>query len=118
MGEQVTIERKEYDAMRARLQELEDIVDLRQVEAALAAGETEALPIEMARRLIMGEPPVMVWREYRGLSRAALSEAAGLSEATINAAEADPGGLSLADATHLARALQIDVDDLAPASVD
>jgi len=59
----MTIDRQEYEAMRARLQELEDIVQLRRIEASLASGETEAVPLATARRLIIGEPCLLVWRE-------------------------------------------------------
>lgn len=118
MTDLMTIDRQEYEAMRARLQELEDIVQLRQVDASLATGDTEVVPIETAERLILGEPPVLVWREYRGLTREALSRAAGLPEMTIAAAEQDPGCLSLADAARLARGLAVDIEDLESASLE
>jgi hypothetical protein len=118
MTDLLTIERREYDALRARLQELEDIVHANRVVASIESGESEALPAEMVERLTHGESPVLVWREHRGLSRRELAVACTLSEAVVIAAEASPECLSLADATLLARALAVDVDDLAPLSRD
>ena len=47
-----------------------------------ASGETEAVPIEIAQRLIMGEPPLLVWCEYRCLDLDGLARTTGLSAAT------------------------------------
>ena len=116
MGDVVTIERREYDTLRARIQELEDIVQMRRVEAAVAAGESEWLPAAMVRRLCEGEPPLLVWREHRGLSQSALAEASGLSLSVIDAVEAGRHRLSLDEAVRLARALAVDLDDLAAAA--
>lgn len=116
MGDVVTIERREYETLRARIQELEDIVHMRRVEAAVAAGASEWLPAAMVRRLAAGEPPLLVWREHRGLSRPALALASGLSLAVIEAVEAGRQRLSLDEAARLAQALEIDVADLATAA--
>jgi DNA-binding XRE family transcriptional regulator len=113
MGDVVTIDRREYDTLRARIQELEDIVHMRRVEAAVVAGASEWLPATMVRRLCEGEPPLLVWREHRGLSRSALAEVSGLSLATIDAVEAGRHRLTLDEAVRLARALAVDLDDLA-----
>lgn len=118
MTDLLTIEKREYDALRARIQELEDIVHAGEVVAAIESGESEALPVEMVERLTHGESPVLVWREHRGLTRNELAAACKLAEAAVVAAEASPGCLSLADATLFARVLAVDVEDLAPLSRD
>ncbi|MBF0372649.1 MAG: transcriptional regulator, partial [Alphaproteobacteria bacterium] len=60
MTETVTIPREEYEAMRARLEDLDDIL------AGHAAKTGAALPHESAMRILDGEHPVRVWREHRG----------------------------------------------------
>ena len=71
MTETVTIPRAEYEAMQARLEDLDDIL------AAHEAMTGATLPHDLAMRVISGEHPTRVWREYRGLSASALAEAAG-----------------------------------------
>ena len=70
--ETVTISRAEYDVLTERLEDLDDIV------AALKAGGGQPMPLEWARRIIEGESPVRVWREFRGLSLRALAAKAGV----------------------------------------
>jgi transcriptional regulator with XRE-family HTH domain len=45
------------------------------------------LPIEHALRLLAGENPLLVWREHRELSRAALERACGLPRGRLAALE-------------------------------
>lgn len=98
MSETVTIPRAEYDAMTARLEDLEDIL------AAMQARGGEAMPLEWARRILDDENPVRVWREYRGLSLRALATRAGIGASYLSEIErgVKPGSVeaykALADA--------------------
>ena len=56
--EMVTIPRADLNALHARIEELEDLLASRRVEADLAAGRTEALPIAIVERLISGESSI------------------------------------------------------------
>ena len=49
----------------------------------------ELVPAQVTDRLIDGEPPLRVWREYRGLSQSALSRAAETSR--IQIVDIEPG---------------------------
>ena len=59
----------------------EQFDDLRLYDAAkrrLAAADDEAVPAEFAKRLIVGENPVRVWREIRGLAAKELARRSGI----------------------------------------
>ncbi|QJE74091.1 helix-turn-helix transcriptional regulator [Aerophototrophica crusticola] len=108
----VTLSRADWDALQEQLEDLHDRATLRRVEADLAAGRTEELPIEMVDRLLAGESPVRVWRDHRGLSQRALAEQAGMGPGYLADIEAGrkPGS---ADALkRLAAALSVDMGDL------
>ncbi|MGE4339217.1 MAG: helix-turn-helix domain-containing protein [Pigmentiphaga sp.] len=105
----ITIPRKEYDAMRARLEDLDDII------AAQAAISGPSLPHAFAVRIFEGdEHPVRVWREFRGLSATALSEAAGVSKTYLSEIETGkkPGSIEAYKA--LAAVLDVPLDVIVP----
>lgn len=106
MTETVTIPRVEYDAMRARLEDLDDII------AGHAAKTGVTLPQAFAMRIIGGEHPVRVWREYRGLSSAALAEVSEVSKAYLSEIETRKKPGSVDAYKRLAEALSVPVDAL------
>jgi mRNA interferase RelE/StbE len=106
MTDTVTIPRSEYEAMRARLEDLDDIL------AGHAAQTGATLPHDFAMRIINGEHPVRVWREYRGLSAVALAEAADLSKPYLSEIETGKKPGSVDAYKHLAAALGVPVDAL------
>lgn len=114
-GDTVTISRSEFDRLRHAAEELEDLRAGLAAQLALARGDEEKLPLEMADRLLAGEGnPVRVWREYRGLSLRALAEKAGISPASLADIERAPQRRrgSLDTYLKLCRALEVDLDDL------
>jgi len=48
----------------------------------LAAGEEELIPAQFANRMIVGESPLRVYREYRSLTQTALAKV-GFSAETL-----------------------------------
>ena len=100
----VTIPLDELNAMRARLEDLDDIL------AAYEARSGAALPHDLALRVIEGEHPARVWREYRRLSASALADAAGLSKAYLSEIETGkkPGSVEAYKA--IARVLHVPLD--------
>lgn len=72
------------------------------------------VPAHVLERLMRGEPPVLVWREHRGLSRDDLARRAGVSPAELAAIESGAAEGSLPGLTALAAALGLDLDDLVP----
>jgi DNA-binding XRE family transcriptional regulator len=102
----------EWDALMARLEERDDIVEANRLLAALRAGE-ETLPAEMVARLISGESSLKVWREYRGLTLRALAAEIGISSAAVSKIETGKSHPTVATLSRLAVALGCDMEDLA-----
>ncbi len=72
----------------------------------------ECFPVEVVDRLLAGENPIAVYREYRDMSPAELAEAAKISESELAEMES---GSRVVPAWHLpavAKALGLDCDDL------
>lgn len=89
--------------------------DVRAYDAAkrrLAAGEDELIPAEFADRLLDGENPVRVWREYRGLSIRDLAEKAGIAAAYLSQIETGGREGKVSTVKALADSLGVTVDDL------
>lgn len=91
---------------------LEDVSAYDAVKRALAAGEEELVPQEIANRLIDGENPVRVWRDYRGLSGRALAEAVGISAAYLSQIESGQRDGRFETMQRIAEALNVSLDDL------
>ena len=104
------------DRTRASEDDLADIQAALAVEARIARGEEELIPASVVDRLIDGEPPLCVWREFRDQSQAALARVSGVNRVQIIDIEAGRSSGSVHTLRKLADALRIAVDDLIPAS--
>jgi DNA-binding XRE family transcriptional regulator len=113
----VTVSRGDWTQL---LRELEDaldraaVIERRRHEAAqgVLAARRNYLTAREARRLLDGESPVKVWREKRGRSQRELAAAAGVGAgylADIETGRKPGSALALA---RLARALQVQMEDL------
>ena len=118
MNETVTIPKSEYDRLCALEEELSDIQAALAVETRIARGEEELIPASVVDRLIDGEPPLRVWREFRDHSQAALARASGVNRVQIVDIEAGRSSGSVHTLRRLADALGVTVDDLVPASLE
>lgn len=108
MPDTITIPRAEYDAMRERIEDLDDIL------AGHAAVTGATLPHDFAMRIVAGEHPVRVWRDWRGLSAVALAEAAQVSKTYLSEIETGKKPGSIEAYKGLAKALGVPVDALLP----
>lgn len=106
----------EYERLVEAAEDAADLAAYDRAKHALASGEDELVAPEFAARLIAGEPPVRVWREARGLTRAALAAAAGLPEALLGEIEAGSREAGLATMRRIADSLRISLDDLVAAT--
>mgnify|MGYP001042132531 CR=1 FL=1 len=112
MADTITIDRAVYDEMRAAMDELADLRAYDRATAALASGEEELIPAAFAERLISGEPPLRVYRELRGMTQAALSDASGVNRVQIVNIEGGDAQGSVQTLRKLADALGVTIDDL------
>jgi DNA-binding XRE family transcriptional regulator len=88
--------------------------DVRDFDAAredIEQGE-ELVPSEVVYAILDGENPVRVWREYRGFTQDELANAAGISLPYLVQIEADvrKGTVKVLEA--IAKAMDLDLDDL------
>ncbi len=102
----------DYERLLALLEDRQDAEDATHIMEALARGEEESVPHDVARRLMNGEAPLRVWREYRGLSQAALAEAAGVTQSMVTMMETGRRTGKAKTLKRLAEALGVAVDEL------
>jgi DNA-binding XRE family transcriptional regulator len=74
--------------------------------------DQERVPIELVDRLLAGESPLKVWREYRGLTQRALAARTGLDFTYLSQIETGARKGPVKTMKKLAKALSIDLDDL------
>lgn len=113
MDDMVTIPRREYDRLRAAVEDLADLQSYDRAKAALLAGDDELIPGPFANRLLNGDSTLRVYRDLRGLTQAALSERAGVNRVMIAEIETGRKKGSIATLRALADVLGVKVDDLA-----
>lgn len=79
---------------------------------AYKAVRPETFPAEIVDRLLNGEHPLRVFREYRGLTQAQLGEAVGLKQAYLSQIEAGARAGTVDVLKRIAGALDVDLDSL------
>lgn len=92
--------------------QLEDLIDGIALEQAIQSGG-EYLPGELVDRLVFSKDnPILVYREYRGLTQAKLAQKTGVTQATIAEIETGRKKGSITTLKAIARALRVGLDDL------
>ncbi|MDD5587076.1 MAG: helix-turn-helix transcriptional regulator [Alphaproteobacteria bacterium] len=104
------VSRAEFEALRARLEDMEDKFELLRAQAS-GPGE-DALPGEYVDRLLAGETPLRIWREFRHMTLDQLSKATGIAKGYLSEVENGKKPGSAASLKACAKALEIDLDDL------
>ena len=107
-----------FDEYKKLLQALEDARDVACIDdfyRKLAEGKEELVPSAIADRLLEGEHPVKVWREYRGLTLRSLADPCGVSDSAISQIERGKNSPSARLLQKLADALRVDMEALLPA---
>lgn len=111
----VKVPEREFDGMLSELKSLkeakEDRLDIAALDQALRLDE-ELLPAELVKRMVNGESPIRVFREYRGLTQQALADAASVSKTTISELESGRKDGSIKTLSAIADTLNVDIDDL------
>ena len=81
-------------------------------DAARAEDTGERLPHDAVKRLVNGEPPLKVFREWRTMTQEALAAAANVSAGYVSQIERGVRKPSRKALTAFAAALNLDVEDL------
>ena len=111
-AETVTRARSDYEALLHELEEAHDLARIRQVDADLAAGRTEFIPLEMALALCAGANRVRSWRKHRGMTARDLAAQVGIAPGYLSEIETGKKAGSVQVLTRIAGALEDDLDDL------
>ena len=85
--------------------------DVRSYDEALARDD-EYFPIEVVDRLLANENPIKVYREYRGLTQRRLAQSAGIGKSYLSQIESGKRGGSSKVLRAIAKALDVDLDDV------
>jgi DNA-binding XRE family transcriptional regulator len=110
--EMVVLARAEYDALVEMAEMLEDVAAYDAAKRRVAEGDDLRIPAEFVDRLIDGESPIRVWRDFRGMTSKELAKAIGISTAYLSEIENGKKEGSISVFRNIARALRVDVDDL------
>ncbi len=103
----------EYQELLEMAQDARDIQDADAAMADLSNGDDEAIPASVVTRLVSGnEHPLKIWREYRGYTQESLGKKAGIGKSYVSQIEAGAKTASTKVLGALAKALQVDIDDL------
>ena len=107
----VVLAPEEYERLRAAADDNSD------AHAARAALDDPGvlLPHDFVRRLVAGESPVRVWREFRGLTQSNLAERAGVGQSDISRIESGGHNARFSTMGAIAAALGIGLDELVTA---
>ena len=114
MNDTVTIPKVEYERLCALEEDFADIRAALAVEARVSNGKEELIPADVVDRLIDGESPLRVWREFRNLTQADLSRASGVNRVQIVEIEAGRSSGSVRTLCRLTDVLSVAVDDIIP----
>lgn len=112
MNETITIDRSEYNRLVDLSEHALDAAAIHAFKTKLAAGEEELIPAEFASRMIDGESPLRVYRDYRELTQSALAKKSGVNRVQIADIEAGRNSGSVTTLQKLAGALDVMIDDL------
>ena len=101
----------EYEVLVEAAEMLADMRTYDEAKARLVDGE-ETVPAEVTFVMLDGANPIAVWRKHRKLSQQQLAAEAGISKAYLSQLEAGKRSGTAAVLARVARALQVDLDDL------
>jgi len=102
---------KDYLRLVAEAEMLRDVRDYDGALDAIKQGE-ETIPSEIVYAILDGENPIRVWREYRGLTQAQLSQAAGISKPYLSQIETGKRTGTTEVLSAIANVLDLTLDDI------
>lgn len=116
--EMVLLPSADYEALLDIVEMAEDVAAYDEAKRRIAAGEDEAVPAEFVYRMLDGENPVRVWRDFRALSAKDLAASAGISATYLSEIESGKKEGSLSALRKIAKALKVDLEDILPVDRD
>jgi len=102
----------EWQELQNRLEDLEDISEAQARSSRITSGADETFPSAFVDKLLSGGHPLTVWREFRGITRASLAAACGVSAPAISQIESGKREPSVSLLQKMAQTLRCSMDDL------
>jgi DNA-binding XRE family transcriptional regulator len=104
---------EDYQRLLELAEDRADILAADRAEERRLAGE-EYVPADVVKRILSGDSPLRVWREYRGMSQLDLAKASGVSNNMISDMEHGKREGKLETLRALADALKVSLEDIVP----
>jgi DNA-binding XRE family transcriptional regulator len=89
---------------------LDDIQDFDRFQSALAQGEEQLFPVEVVDKLLEGQNPIKVFREYRGMTQDELAKKIDISIPYLSQLETNKRQGSIRVLSDIAKELGITLD--------
>lgn len=102
----------EYLALLELAEDARDAAAVARFAKRYASGKEETVPVEVVDRLLAGESPLRVWREFRGMTAAQVAAAVQITPAHVSKIESGKGEPSVALLKKLTRVLRVDMEAL------
>ena len=112
--EYAVIPYQEFEHLLESAEMLDDINAFDAATSRITSGDEEIFPDALVERLLSGEHPLKVWREYRGLTLAVLATACTVTTSALSLIEKGKREPSVALLKRLTLALHCDMEDLIP----
>ncbi|HEY5208558.1 MAG TPA: helix-turn-helix transcriptional regulator [Stellaceae bacterium] len=103
----------DFDRLIEARETIEDVAAFDAVTRKLASGEEELLPADMVKRIVAGENPIKVWRQYRGLTEKDIADTSSVAQAYISQIENGQRAGTVETLKKIAAALNVSLDDIA-----
>ncbi len=97
---------EDYETLLQRLEDLEDARDIQEYRS----DPGESFPAAFVDRLLEGENPIRLWREYRGMTQGGLAEKVKVTVAHISQIEGGKRECSVKLLRALGKALNVDIE--------
>jgi DNA-binding XRE family transcriptional regulator len=109
----VLVPESDYAQLIEAREMADDVAAFDAAKRKLADGTEELLPAAFAKRILKGENPIRVWRDYRGMTATALAAKAGLAQAYVSQVETGTRDGTVGTLKKIAAALGVTLDDIA-----
>ncbi len=102
----------EYERLVAAAEMADDILTYDNAKSEVREGDDETVPSQVVNRLLDGDNPIRVWREFRGLTQQQLAEQCGITESDLQQLESGMREVRVQTLSRVANALHVMIDDI------
>ncbi len=102
----------EYERLVAAAEMADDVLTYDHMKSKIRDGDHETIPSQVVNRLLDGENPIRVWREFRGLTQKQLAERIDITESELNKFESSIQEIRVQTMSRIASELNVIIDDM------